>query len=92
MKTLLASPQLLKLEKIIQQADLITLVMSSKRDSAQSPSCQMVSSKIHSHYERTVADLPWEGIKVKLRLRVRKFFCRNSSCKQCIFCERLPRW
>ncbi|MBL8168616.1 MAG: ISL3 family transposase [Acidobacteria bacterium] len=90
MKTLLASPQLLKLEKIIQQADLITLVMSSKRDSAQSPSCQMVSSKIHSHYERTVADLPWEGIKVKLRLRVRKFFCRNSSCKQCIFCERLP--
>jgi transposase len=37
-----------------------------------------------------LADLPWEGIAVKLILSVRKFFCLNSECHQKIFCERLP--
>jgi hypothetical protein len=32
----------------------------------------------------------WEAIPVRLRLRVRKFFCPNSECNQRIFCEQLP--
>jgi hypothetical protein len=41
-------------------------------------------------YERAAADLPWEGIPIRLRLQVRKFFCPNSECQRRIFCERLP--
>ena len=90
MKTLLAGAQILKLEKIVQMSGAITLSVSSAQAIVICPSCQTVTSKVHSRYERAAADLPWEGIPVRLRLQVRKFFCPNSECHRRIFCERLP--
>jgi hypothetical protein len=52
--------------------------------------CGRQSEKAHSRYRRRLADLPWEGIAVKLILSVRKFFCLNPDCRGRIFCERLP--
>src|SRR5215208_2146669 len=54
------------------------------------PSCGTSSEAIHSHYQRTIADLPWGGHTVRLHLRVRKFFCRQPACARRIFTERLP--
>ena len=45
---------------------------------------------MHSHYERTLVDLPWAHYRVRLQLRVRKWFCRNRACRRRIFTERLP--
>ena len=90
MKTLLAGAQILKLEKIVQISGAITLFVSSAQAIVNCPSCHTVTSKVHSRYERAAADLPWESIPVRLRLRVRKFFCLNSECQRRIFCERLP--
>ena len=39
---------------------------------------------------RTVADVPWLGIAVRLELHTRRFFCEQPACMQKIFCERLP--
>jgi transposase len=90
MKTLLAGAQILKLEKIVQMSGAITLFVGSVQAVVNCPSCQTVTNKVHSRYERAAADLPWVGIPVRLRLRVRKFFCHNSECNQRIFCEQLP--
>jgi transposase len=90
MKTLLAGAHTLKLEKILWQSDFITLFACSAQAMAACPACQATTPKVHSSYKRTIADLPWEGITVQLRLRVRKFFCTNRECEQQIFCERLP--
>ncbi|MGE0884283.1 MAG: transposase family protein [Blastocatellales bacterium] len=65
--------------------------MSSKQVTSACPSCQCIARQVHSHYERKLADLPWEGIAVRICLQVRKFFCRNVECQQRIFCERLPK-
>jgi transposase len=54
------------------------------------PLCSTPAYRIHSRYERTLADLPWAQYRVRLQLRVRKWFCRNRSCHRCIFTERLP--
>src|SRR5262245_5157681 len=89
MKTLLAGAQILKLEQIVQMSGAITLFVGSVQAVVIYPSCQTVTSKVHSRYERADADLPWEGIPVRLRLQVRKFFCSNSECHRRIFCERL---
>jgi transposase len=40
--------------------------------------------------ERTLADLPWAAYRVRLQLRVRKWFCGNRRCRHRIFTERLP--
>ncbi len=45
---------------------------------------------MHSRYVRQVADLPWQGIAVRLRFHVRRFFCDNPTCRRVIFTERLP--
>ena len=57
--------------------------------SAACPQCQCLSQRLHSHYVRTVADLPCTGRRVVLRLSVRKFVCATPTCPQWIFTERL---
>src|SRR5467141_2369143 len=68
----------------------ITLAVQSTQTSAPCPLCATPTQRIHSHYERTLADLPWAQYRVCLQLRVRKWFCRNRSCSRRIFTERLP--
>ena len=46
---------------------------------------------IRSRYKRQLSDLPWEGIPVRIELRVRRFFCGTKDCGQHIFAERLPK-
>jgi hypothetical protein len=45
------------------------------------------SNKAHS---RHLADLPWDGVAVKLILSAGRFFCLKPDCRREIFCERLP--
>lgn len=53
------------------------------------PRCSHRSRHLHSHYCRTVHDLPCSNRSVRLRLHVRRFRCRNQHCSQRVFCERL---
>jgi transposase len=90
MKTILAAPNLLKIENISFHSDEIRLVVKTRLLKSACPSCGWQSDKVHSRYRRHLADLPWEGITARLILSVRKFFCLNPECRRQIFCERLP--
>jgi transposase len=90
MKTILAAPNLLKIEKISFCSDEVRLVVKTRRPKSPCPSCGWQSDKAHSRYQRRLADLPWEGVAVKLILLARKFFCLNPDCRRRIFCERVP--
>jgi transposase len=68
----------------------ITLILRARRITACCPLCGRRSRRVHSRYERTLADLPWGTHVVTVRLRVRRLFCRNSRCERRIFTERLP--
>jgi transposase len=68
----------------------ITLRVRSTQTTVPCPLCTIPAHRIHSHYERTLADLPWAEYRVRLQLRVRKWFCRNRHCPRRIFTERLP--
>jgi len=89
-------PQFLPHLKGLHLADMtvtdegITLHLSATRRTAACPSCRQRSHHVHSRYDRTIADLPWSGTTVKLRLRVRRFVCRVGACPQRIFAEQLP--
>jgi transposase len=50
--------------------------------------CTYSTSRIHSHYLRTIADVPSGGHQSVLRLQARKFFCDNTSCPRKVFAER----
>lgn len=89
--TLLADPAAVCLKKIIQHESSLTLVVRATRTQAECPRCHLPSTRVHSYYTRTMADLPWHGVAVQLHLRTRRFRCKNSLCPKRIFCERLPR-
>ncbi len=52
--------------------------------------CAAAASRRQSQYLRTLADLPWQGVPVVVRLVVRRFWCDNPVCPRVIFAERVP--
>jgi transposase len=90
MPTILPDPAHVRLELLSTEGDTLTLLLRSKTAAAECPLCAHPSRRIHSHYVRTLADLPWNGTPVRLRLTVRRFFCANAGCQRRIFAEQLP--
>jgi transposase len=88
--TLLPDPAELCLDRLISEANSITIVVAAARSTASCPNCQHPSQRVHSRYVRSLADLPWNGIAVRLRLHTRRFFCSSLTCSRRIFTERLP--
>lgn len=86
---LLSLPEGLYITHIQEEATPLTIEVASVRLCSCCPLCARASSSVHSHYHRTVRDVPCGGRKLLLRLAVRKFFCRNPDCSRKIFAERL---
>ena len=67
----------------------ITIQLRARRKIVPCPDCGEPTSRIHSRYSRTLADLPWHGTAVRLQLQTRRFFCPAPQCGRRIFAERL---
>lgn len=67
----------------------ITVTLVTTHRYSKCPSCHRRSCRVHSRYQRTIADLPGNGCPVSLQFRTRRFFCGRRSCSQAIFAERL---
>jgi hypothetical protein len=83
-------PSSLEITGIVNDCERITLLVKPVGDASFCPGCGQPSQRVHSHYQRCLADLPWNGRIVRLRLRVRRFRCAETDCAANIFTERLP--
>lgn len=54
----------------------------------QCPDCRLASVRVHSRYQRRLADLPLAGRVVRISLTARRFRCMSASCRKSIFTER----
>lgn len=88
--TLLPCIDGIRIESIANTDNSIVLHLTAVASSAHCPLCGRVSQQLHSHYQRTLADLPWNRISVRIHLRARKFYCHHSECPRRIFTEPLP--
>jgi len=87
-QSVLPNAKILLLESIERDENGFTLeVRSCQRP--RCPDCGELSSSCHSHYLRQLQDLPWQGLSVRIRLKARRFRCRNPECGRKIFVERL---
>jgi transposase len=86
----LPDPKLLRLDRLTPSPDALTLEVSAIQPKATCPACATPSRHIHSRYGRSLGDLPWQGVPVRVSLQVRRFFCISPSCPRQIFVERLP--
>ncbi len=78
------------IEQITIADGVITLLAQSHRVSGYCPDCAHFSSRIHSRYQRKLADLPWSGHTVRLVIQVYRFCCKQLSCPRKTFAEAIP--
>jgi transposase len=72
---------------------VIEMQLRAHRSFSTCPACGTASRRVHSHYQRKLADLPWAGLPVVILLQARKFFCVGDGCRRKIFTEHyLARW
>jgi transposase len=89
--TLFQLPKGVQLCRMTVLPAAVRIEATSHRRTSVCPCCQTPSVRVHSTYMRTVADVPWLGRQVTVRLRVRKFRCANPHCPQKVFSERFPQ-
>ena len=89
---LLPNTSSVEVELVEVDHETAELVLTLHTTAAQAlcPICHQISYQVHSHYIRTLADLPCAALGVRWMLQVRRFFCRNEACTRKIFTERLP--
>jgi transposase len=80
----------LVIQQVVQEDQRILVCVQSTHFPSSCPLCHHPSDRIHSRYQRKMADLPCAGRMILLKLSVRRFFCRNPACQRKIFNERLP--
>src|SRR5215218_5949105 len=82
-------PPSLHVAALLLGDDGVTIRAVSEAIDVRCPLCGEPTDRVHSRYERTLADLPWARFAVRLQIRVRRFFCANPACPRAIFAERL---
>lgn len=88
--TLLPCLKTIAVDSVTTLSEIIVLRLSTTADTAICPLCRQCSQRIHSHYQRTLTDLPWNRVTVRIHLQTRKFFCDNPGCVRRVFTEPLP--
>jgi transposase len=83
-------PAGLRVVQVLPTPDRITIIARPAARTAACPICAAPSARVHSRYSRTLADLPWQGRAVSLRVRARRFRCTERAGPRRIFAERLP--
>jgi len=92
-RCLLPSITDLRLDTITLDEATKTLILevTSTQAAPACPRCQATAQRVHSTYTRTLLDLPWADVVIRLQLHVRKCFCPTTQCTRTIFTERLPQ-
>jgi len=88
--TLLPCIEGIAVDSIVSTYKAIVLRLSTTATYVACPLCGTLSGRVHSRYHRTLADLPWNRVAVRIHLRSRKLFCDNPACQRRIFTEPLP--
>jgi hypothetical protein len=57
------------IDQLVRASDEIVLLATSTQPNGSCPRCGHESKRVQSCYQRTLHDLPWRGLRVRLCLR-----------------------
>jgi hypothetical protein len=87
LKACLALPESFKIERVIDQAHELTLVIDTQTETSSCPDCGCPSCSKHGYYWRSPRDLPVTQSALQLQIRVHRFRCANPACPRRTFGE-----
>ncbi len=65
------------IQQLVPTAEAIIIDARLTTPTVPCPCCGVAASRRQSQYQRTLDDLPWQGVPVRVRLVVRRFWCDN---------------
>jgi len=73
------------------EVDIQTMMIETHVEASEAacPVCQTLAQRVHSHYRRTLHDVPWGMKSLRLVVQVRRFFCDKKDCPRKIEASRL---
>lgn len=77
------------IEQITRVDGVIEIGARARGSTAVCPGCGERSRRVHSRYERRLADAAVGGQPVRIRLRVRRFLCIRTDCVRMTFVEQV---
>ncbi|MER6161919.1 ISL3 family transposase [Streptomyces sp. NPDC001868] len=79
----------LVIEDVADEGERIMVRARTPQGTAVCPVCGASSGRVHGYHLRTVADVPVDGRRVVVRVRVRRLACPTRGCRQ-TFREQMP--
>ena len=71
----------------IMNSGQIQIKLATTTTTAACCVCGHFASSVHSHYTRTLSDLPWATNILTIELCVKRFRCQNEKCARKIFSQ-----
>lgn len=60
-----------RVDTVTEVDGVVVVVVLPTRAAVPCPACGQLARRVHSRYRRTVRDLPWQGVAVRLELHAR---------------------
>ena len=76
-------------ERVVEEEGRVVVEARPTATCGSCPACGRASDRVHSRYIRELRDLPACGRPVRVRLALRRFFCRTADCPRRTFAEQL---
>jgi hypothetical protein len=80
----------LRVDRVFLKGSTIRIEATATSPRAVCPGCGSTCARVHSRYERRLADTGIGGRSALLVLSVRRFFCEPASCPKTTFAEQVP--
>ncbi|WP_445029738.1 transposase family protein [Streptomyces sp. SAS_270] len=77
-------------ERVVLERETIRVLARTRSRRVPWPDCSVRSSRVHSTYERRLADTPVGGQPVLVELTVRRLYCENKDWIGAVRTEDLP--
>jgi transposase len=80
----------LSVDGVEDAGDVVVVRASTRGGVVACPVCGPLTGRVHAFHERVVADVPVDGRRVSVRLRVRRMLCPVTECARRTFREQVP--
>jgi transposase len=80
----------LVIEDVEDAGDVICVQARTRGGAVACPGCGAETARVHEYRERTAADVPVDGRRVLVKVRVRRMRCPALDCKVQTFREQVP--
>ncbi|MGW1076050.1 ISL3 family transposase [Streptomyces sp. NPDC002537] len=78
-----------RVERVSQALDGLVVEAASTSRPSRCPDCRRRAGRVHSSYQRRLAERPVGSQRVVVRLRVRRYFCDRRNCSRKTFAEQI---